>query len=154
MDGVYTTCRRCPLRHDVASDVGVLIQYPPHNTHRGKQPQALLDTVLEINNPLHIVTKKFCCAVPIIYHCAPEESEENRIPGDIFVVFIFLTKNSVHLLMAFLLMFRMGGQVVESPCYTCIILVHELRIRWFQLMHLHMWNTCRYMCGKARKMYH
>jgi hypothetical protein len=41
-----------------------------------------------------------------------------RIPGDVFVIFIFLTKNGIHLSTAFLLVFRMGGQVVESPCYT------------------------------------
>ena len=41
-----------------------------------------------------------------------------RIPGDIFIIFILLTKNGAHLLTAFLLVFGMGGQVVESPCYT------------------------------------
>ena len=58
VDSVDTASHRRPLRHDVASDVGVLIQYSSHYAHWGKQPQALLDAVLEINKLLHIITER------------------------------------------------------------------------------------------------
>ena len=56
--GIDVESNGCPLRHDVASDVRVLIQHPPQSTHWGKQPQALLNAVLEINKLLHVIAER------------------------------------------------------------------------------------------------
>ena len=56
--GVDVESNRRPLRHDVASDVGVLIQHSSHCTHWGKQPQALLDAILEVNKLLHVIAER------------------------------------------------------------------------------------------------
>ena len=58
MNSMNVESHRSPLRHGVASDVGVLIQHSPHSTHWGKQPQALLDAVLEVNKLFYIITAK------------------------------------------------------------------------------------------------
>ena len=58
VDSVDTASHGRPLRHCVASDVGILIQHLSHYAHWGKQPQALLDAVLEINKLLHIIAER------------------------------------------------------------------------------------------------
>ena len=57
MDGVDITNDGGSLWHEVAGDGGVLVQDSPYDTHGREQPQALFDAVLEMNEPLHVLTE-------------------------------------------------------------------------------------------------
>ena len=114
MDGMDKERHRCSLWHHVAGDVGVLIQHPPHRTHRREQPHALLDAVLEVQKTFNIIAEYAKYVLVNVWLC----TANGVIPVNVFIIFIFLTKNGVHLLTTFLLMFRMDGQVVESPSDT------------------------------------
>ena len=48
-----------------------------------------------------------------------ERESGEALPGDVFI-FIFLIEDSINFLSASLLVFRVGSQVVQSPCYTCV----------------------------------
>ena len=48
-----------------------------------------------------------------------EEKSRRASHGNVFI-FIFLIENSINFLSTSLLVFRMGSQVVQSPCYTCV----------------------------------
>ena len=58
VDSIDKADNRSALWHQIAGDVGVLVEHSPHSRHWREQPQTLLDAVLEVNKMLEIITGK------------------------------------------------------------------------------------------------
>ena len=76
MDCIDRASDRSSLWHEVAGDVGVLIEHSSHDTHWREESKALLDAVLEVNKMLHVIA--VCGGIGMVIGREREKEKERK----------------------------------------------------------------------------